>query len=179
MDTTAPVDGPARNPSAVQKGSVLFLSTSPGDPTTPGYPSHEDAPRTNVSYVTPSIPSVPISYAAAEPILQALNGHGMNPDEVNRTGWKGALSAQYSSGPAPGISLSLDNLMEPTITPIWDVIGWLNGTNKDETIVIGNHRDAWMIGGNSDPNSGTAALVELSKAFKKLTDSGWKPRRNM
>lgn len=28
--------GFARNPSAVQKGSVQFLSTYPGDPTTPG-----------------------------------------------------------------------------------------------------------------------------------------------
>jgi len=132
-----------------------------------------------VSYVTPSIPSIPVSYAAVEPILQALDGHGLDSDEVNRPGWKGALSALYSSGPAPGITLSLDNLMEPKITPIWDVIGRLNGTNEDETIVIGNHRDTWMIGGNADPNSGTAVLVELSKAFKKLEDSGWKPKRNM
>lgn len=29
-------DGPARNPSSVQKGSVQFLSQYPGDPTTPG-----------------------------------------------------------------------------------------------------------------------------------------------
>jgi N-acetylated-alpha-linked acidic dipeptidase len=29
-------NGPARNPSSVQKGSVLFLSERPGDPTTPG-----------------------------------------------------------------------------------------------------------------------------------------------
>lgn len=32
-------DGPARNPTSVQRGSVQFLSTYPGDPTTPGYPS--------------------------------------------------------------------------------------------------------------------------------------------
>jgi N-acetylated-alpha-linked acidic dipeptidase len=29
-------NGPARNPTSVQRGSVLFLSIYPGDPTTPG-----------------------------------------------------------------------------------------------------------------------------------------------
>ena len=42
--------------------------------------------------------------------------------------------------------LSLENLMEEKITPIWNVIGLINGTNADETVVIGNHRDTWMIG---------------------------------
>ncbi|CRJ95379.1 hypothetical protein BN1723_020805, partial [Verticillium longisporum] len=32
-------EGPARNPSSVQRGSAQFLSVRPGDPTTPGYPS--------------------------------------------------------------------------------------------------------------------------------------------
>jgi N-acetylated-alpha-linked acidic dipeptidase len=34
-------------------------------------------------------------------------------------------------------------------------------------------------GGTGDPNSGSAILVELTKAFKKLIDGGWKPKRNM
>jgi N-acetylated-alpha-linked acidic dipeptidase len=69
--------------------------------------------------------------------------------------------------------------MEEKITPIWNVIGIINGTNTDETIVIGNHRDAWIIGGAADPNSGSAILVEVSKAFGSLLKTGWKPRRNM
>jgi N-acetylated-alpha-linked acidic dipeptidase len=69
--------------------------------------------------------------------------------------------------------------MEEKITPIWNVIGIINGTNADETIVIGNHRDAWIIGGAADPNSGSAILVEVSKAFGSLLKTGWKPRRNM
>ena len=89
---------------------------------------------------------MPISYRAAQPLLQALDGHGLESQEVNRTGWKGALEAEYRTGPAPGVTLSLDNLMEEKITPIWNVIGYINGTNSDETIVIGNHRDTWMIG---------------------------------
>ncbi|KAK4184987.1 putative glutamate carboxypeptidase 2 [Podospora australis] len=171
--------GPARHPDAVQKGSVLFLSTYPGDPTTPGYPSVEGAPRADTSKVTPKIPSLPISYSAALPLLQALDGHGKTAAEVNRTAWKGALDAEYRTGPAPGVKLSLSNLMEGKITPIWNVIGYINGTNPDETLVIGNHRDTWMIGGTGDPNSGSAILIELSKAFGKLLAGGWKPRRNI
>ncbi|KAL8351524.1 hypothetical protein RB601_000491 [Gaeumannomyces tritici] len=172
--------GPARNPSSVQKGSVMFLSQYPGDPTTPGYPSHEGAPRTGTEKVTPRIPSIPISYAAAEPLLQALDGHGFTAQEVNRTrSWGGALNATYSTGPAPGVKLSLVNQMEGKITPIWNVIGRINGTNPDEVVVIGNHRDTWMIGGNGDPNSGSAVLLELTKAIKKLLETGWKPRRTI
>ncbi|KAJ0302963.1 hypothetical protein Brms1b_011849 [Colletotrichum noveboracense] len=172
-------NGPARNPSAVQKGSVLFLSTNPGDPTTPGYASHEGVDRADISPVTPKIPSIPISYASAEPLLKALNGFGSTPDEVNRTIWAGSLDADYRTGPAPGVTLHLDNLMEGKITPIWNVIGHINGTNPDETIVIGNHRDTWMIGGNGDPNSGSAILVEFTKAIGVLRSKGWVPRRNM
>lgn len=175
-------DGPARNPTSVQKGSVLFLSTAPGDPTTPGYPSHEGAPRTETTDVTPRIPSIPISYTAAQELLQALDGQGLSPDTVNRTtaGWKGAIqNVTYSTGPAPGVTLSLNNQMEGKITPIWNVIARINGTIEDETVVIGNHRDTWMIGGNGDPNSGSAVLVELTKAFNELLKQGWKPRRNI
>jgi len=34
-------------------------------------------------------------------------------------------------------------------------------------------------GGASDGNSGTAVLVELSKAFGELLKQGWKPKRTM
>lgn len=172
-------DGPARNPTAVQKGSTLFLSTRPGDPTTPGYASHEGVPRADVSDVTPEIPALPISYSAAEPLLKALNGYGVSAEKVNRTGWVGALDADYSTGPAPGVKLSIDIVSEPEIKPIQNVIGWINGTNSDETIIIGNHRDTWMVGGNGDPNSGSSILVEFTRALYKLRQSGWQPKRNI
>lgn len=171
--------GPARNPTSVQRGSVQFLSTYPGDPTTPGYPSKEGVPRANYSSVVPRIPSIPISYQDAIPILAALDGHGTAGEAVNRTNWVGALNVSYSTGPAPGATLSLSNQMDDQITDIWNAIGVINGTIADETIVIGNHRDAWIVGGAADPNSGTAVLVELSKAFGKLLAQGWRPKRNI
>ncbi|KAI1415870.1 glutamate carboxypeptidase [Hypoxylon sp. FL1857] len=172
-------NGPARNPSSVQRGSVQFLSTYPGDPTTPGYPSKEGSPRANYSQVVPRIPSIPISYVNAIPILSALDEYGITGTEVNRTSWIGALNVSYSTGPAPNTTISMSNLMEDTITPIWNTIGIINGTIGDETIVIGNHRDAWIIGGAADPNSGTAIVIELSKAFGKLLSQGWRPKRNI
>ncbi|TGJ80009.1 hypothetical protein E0Z10_g8753 [Xylaria hypoxylon] len=172
-------DGPARNPTAVQRGSVQYLSIHPGDPTTPGYPSRKDSPRADTQAVTPRIPSIPISYIDAIPILAALDGYGVDGGTVNRTRWVGALNVSYSTGPAPGTTISMSNLMEDVYTDIWNSIGIINGTNPDETIIIGNHRDAWIVGGAADPNSGTAIIVELSRAFGKLLAQGWRPRRNI
>ena len=67
-------------------------------------------------------------------------------------------------------------LYHPICAP---VIGIINGTNADETVIIGNHRDAWIVGGAADPNSGSAILIEMTKAFGELMKTGWKPRRNM
>ncbi|KAL8727636.1 MAG: hypothetical protein Q9166_005915 [cf. Caloplaca sp. 2 TL-2023] len=172
-------EGPARNPSSVQRGSVQYLSTYPGDPTTPGYPSKQDSLRADKSPVVPSIPSLPISYAEAIPLLRALDGFGTPGSRVNRTNWVGALNVTYSTGPAPGAVLSMSNVMRDTTTSIWDAVGIINGTSQDEVLVVGNHRDAWIVGGAADPNSGSAIMVELSKAFGKLLATGWKPRRTI
>ena len=135
--------------------------------------------RAAVDDVVPQIPSIPISYAAAQPLLAALDGHGLTAGEINRTVWAGALDAEYNTGPASGVTLTLVNEMEEKIAPVWNVIATLNATDAEETIVIGNHRDTWMIGGNGDPNSGSAILVEFTKAFSALLETGWKPKRNM
>ena len=63
--------GPARNPTSVQRGSVQYLSLYPGDPTTPGYPSYEDAERQEGLNI-PKIPSLPISWSNAQRLLQAI-----------------------------------------------------------------------------------------------------------
>ncbi|KAF2131074.1 Zn-dependent exopeptidase [Dothidotthia symphoricarpi CBS 119687] len=173
-------EGGARNPTTIQRGSVQFLSTYPGDPTTPGYASKPDSPRADRSKTLPQIPSLPISWLGAQPILQALNGYGSSAAEINRTGWVGAIpGVNYSSGAGSGARLSLSNVMNDTYTTIWNSIGIINGTNQDEVVLVGNHRDAWIIGGAADPNSGSAVLMELAKAFSKLGETGWKPTRTI
>ncbi|KDN68692.1 putative peptidase family M28 [Colletotrichum sublineola] len=173
-------DGPARNPSMIQRGSVRFSSLYSGDPSTVGYASEKDGPRNDVTPYNPTIPSVPISMKDAAPLLAALDGSGLSAKQVNRTSWVGALpNITYSSGPAAGATLDMVHFMNQTVAPSWDVIGVINGTHPDEVLIIGNHRDAWVIGGAADPNSGSAVLIELAKAFGKLVDKGWKPRRTI
>jgi N-acetylated-alpha-linked acidic dipeptidase len=172
--------GPARNPTTVQRGSVQFLSTYPGDPTTPGYTSKEGAERADRTKITPRIPSLPISWIEAQPLLQALNGYGTNGTQVNRTGWVGAIpGVTYSTGVGSGATLSMSNVMNDTYGTIWNAVGIINGTNQDEVVIVGNHRDAWIVGGAADPNSGSAVLIELAKAFQKLSATGWKPTRTI
>ena len=136
-------DGPARNPSSVQRGSVQYLSIAPGDPTTPGYPSLPGVPRQNTSGAIPDIPSLPISYRDALPLLKALNGHGPNAKDFNKYWQGGGLAykgVEYNIGPSE-VYVNLVNQQNYVTTPIWNVIGVINGTIPDEVLVLGNHRD--------------------------------------
>lgn len=176
--------GPARNPSSVQRGSAQFLSIAPGDPTTPGYPSKPGVPRGPVDNYIPSIPSIPISYADALPILKALNGHGPAAKDFNKY-WTKDLGLEYKGveyniGPSPDdVVLNLYNEQEYITTPLWNVIGIINGSIPDEVVVVGNHRDAWIVGGAGDPNSGSAVINEVIRSFGKALEQGWKPLRTI
>ncbi|KXT08944.1 hypothetical protein AC579_10305 [Pseudocercospora musae] len=176
-------DGPARNPSSVQRGSCQYLSVAPGDPTTPGYPSKPGAPREAVNGRIPDIPSLPISHREALPLLKALNGHGPNASSFNsywQGGGLGYKGVNYNIGPSPeSVTVNLYNEQEYVTTPLWNVIGVINGTISDEVIVIGNHRDAWIAGGAADPNSGSAALNEVIRSFGSALAAGWKPHRTI
>ncbi|KAH8723831.1 hypothetical protein GQ44DRAFT_773707 [Phaeosphaeriaceae sp. PMI808] len=175
--------GPARQPSSVQRGSVQFLSFAPGDPTTPGYPSKPGAPRQPVDHAIPHIPSIPISYEDAIPLLQTLNGHGPKASSFNshwQGGGLGYKGIKYNIGPSPeGTLLNLVNEQEYVTTPIWNVIGIINGTLPDEVVILGNHRDAWIAGGAGDPNSGSAAFNEVIRSFGVALLAGWKPLRTI
>ncbi|KAJ4299975.1 hypothetical protein N0V90_005223 [Kalmusia sp. IMI 367209] len=176
-------DGPARQPSSVQRGSCQFLSFAPGDPTTPGYPSKPGAPRQDTSHAIPSIPSIPISYQDALPLLKALNGHGPKATSFNKFWQGGGLGykgVDYNIGPSPdNLALNLVNEQEYVTTPLWNVIGIINGTIPDEVVVLGNHRDAWIAGGAGDPNSGSAAFNEVIRSFGVALRAGWKPLRTV
>ncbi|KAI4615221.1 hypothetical protein J4E83_006947 [Alternaria metachromatica] len=176
-------DGPAREPSSVQRGSVQFLSFAPGDPTTPGYPSKPGCPRQPVDHAMPHIPSLPISYLDALPLLTALNGHGPKASSFNEHWHGGGLDykgVEYNIGPSPDdLVLNLVNEQEYVTTPLWNVIGIINGTIPDEVVVLGNHRDAWIAGGAGDPNSGSAALNEVIRSFGAAMEAGWKPMRTI
>jgi N-acetylated-alpha-linked acidic dipeptidase len=151
---------------------------------TPGYPSKPGVPRVPVDDATPSIPSIPISYTDALPILKALNGYGPKAKDFNKYWTKnlglGYKGVDYNVGPSPkDIVLNLYNEVEYTITPLWNVIGVVNGTIPNEVIVVGNHRDAWIAGGAGDPNSGSAVLNEVIRGVGEALKAGWKPWRTI
>ncbi|SCU94076.1 LADA_0G06370g1_1 [Lachancea dasiensis] len=173
--------GPARNPSSLQRGSVQFLSSMPGDPTTPGYPSQGDVERADPHDRIPLIPSLPISFKEVQPILKKLNGFGLNASKIGGDNWVGGLPRfEYWTGPAPHFSVNVYNNQSYDIRPIYNVYGNITGTDSSEGyIVVGNHRDAWIKGGASDPNSGSAALLEIIRGFHHLQLLGWKPRKTI
>jgi N-acetylated-alpha-linked acidic dipeptidase len=161
----------------------MIAGVAPGDPTTPGYPSKPGVPRQEVGHAIPSIPSVPISYTDALPILKALNGHGPKALDFNKYWQGGGLGykgVEYYSGPSPAdLVLNLVNEQDYITTPMWNVIGVINGTLPDEVVVLGNHRDAWVAGGAGDPNSGSAAMNEVVRSFGTALAKGWKPLRTI
>jgi N-acetylated-alpha-linked acidic dipeptidase len=208
-------NGPYRPASAIQRGSVQFLSKGPGDPTTPGTPSLPGARRLPwdprhgfplgdsdelLAAPTPdggianvqipsranwerltglrrdeafaAIPSLPISYEAARPILEALGGPNVP------TGWQGGLPLTYHVGPGPArVSFRID--MDYAVRPIWNVVAKIQGTTEpDRWVLIGNHRDAWTYGA-VDPSSGTAATMEACRALGEAVKAGWKPKRTL
>ncbi|KAJ2611064.1 Vacuolar protein sorting-associated protein 70 [Coemansia sp. RSA 1365] len=175
-------DGPWRPESSVQRDSVLRFSIYPGDPLTPGYASTRHAQRLSPEDATNlnRIPSLPLSYQDAQPLLNALQGHGINVADIHSS-WVGGLTSRgitYWTGPST-LVVNLLNSVEYKITPIQNVIGRIQGQESPEqVVVIGNHRDAWSAGA-SDSSSGSAVLLELARAFGELQTLGWHPRRTI
>ncbi|HEY0796408.1 MAG TPA: M28 family metallopeptidase [Acidisarcina sp.] len=169
--------GPYRPDTGVQRGSVQYMFKYPGDATTPGVASTMDLPdsrRLSGAAITslPSIPSTPLSYHDAAPILEQLTGPDVPRD------WQGALPFTYHVGPG-GVRVHMLLKQDYTLTTIWDVIGTIDGTiYPDEWVVAGNHRDAWVYGA-VDPNSGTAAMLEAVHGIGVLLHQGWKPKRRI
>ncbi|KAJ5608838.1 hypothetical protein N7528_009405 [Penicillium herquei] len=185
-------NGPARNPSAIQRDNARFLSTHtcfiaseenvlPGDPTTPEYAAKPGCERQEARDSMPTIPSLPISYKEVLPFLKALNGHGPKAETFGGS-WKGGLGykdVQYNIGPSPAnLVINLVNEQNYQVTPIRNVIGVIKG-HTDEVVILGNHRDAWGAGGAGDPNSGSAVLNEVVRSFGEALKSGWKPLRTI
>lgn len=63
-----------------------------------------------------------------------------------------------------------------TIHNVFAVIRGLE--EPDRYILLGNHRDAWTYGA-VDPNSGTAALLDIARRYALMMQRGWNPRRSI
>jgi N-acetylated-alpha-linked acidic dipeptidase len=167
-------EGPMRNKDGVQRGSVIDLPLYSGDPLTPGTASVPGASRLALSaaQTLTKIPTLPISYGDAQPLLAAMRG------PVAPVSWRGALPITYRLGPGPS-QVHLKLSFNWDIKPMYDVIATIQGsTFPDEWIVRGNHHDAW-VNGASDPVSGMAPVLEEARALGALVKQGWRPKRTL
>ena len=173
MGDTYP-NGGWRPADGVQRGSVLDLTAYTGDPLTPGVGATKKAKRLRIADATSllKIPVLPISYADARPLLEALTGP-VAPD-----GWRGSLPITYHIGPgAARVHLTIES--DWGTKPLYDVIARIPGsTDGDQWVVRANHRDAWVYGA-SDPLSGTVAMMAEAKAIGALLQTGWRPKRTL
>ena len=162
-----------RPPEGVQRGSVMNIARYPGDPTTPGYGSVPGAKHLAVEDAASivRIPVLPISYADATPLLQALGG------PVAPESWRGSLALTYHIGAGP-TEVHLLVKSDWGRKPVYDVIAKLKGSTDDQWVVRGNHHDGWVFGA-WDPLSGTLALMGEAKALGALHKQGWVPRRTI
>jgi len=163
-----------RPAQGVQRGSVADMQLYPGDPLTPGIGSTPGAKRLALKDAKTilKIPVLPISYADATPLLQALGGP-MAP-----AGWRGALPLTYRVGPSTA-NVHLTVQSDWNQQPVYDVIATIKGsTEPDQWIVRGNHHDGWTFGA-WDPLSGNVALMAEAKAIGGLLKQGWRPQRSL
>jgi N-acetylated-alpha-linked acidic dipeptidase len=167
-------NGPMRPVDGVQRGSVEDLASGSGDPLTPGIGAVPGARRlalNDAAFLT-KIPTLPISYGDAQPLLAALTGL-MAPVE-----WRGALPIPYRLGAGPA-KAHLKVAFNWDTKPLYDVIAKIPGsTFPEEWIIRGNHHDGW-VNGAQDPISGMAPELEEARALGELRKQGWQPKRTI
>jgi N-acetylated-alpha-linked acidic dipeptidase len=167
-------EGPWGPESHLQRGAITYDFIVPGDPLTPGWPSRPGARRLKPeeSRSLPKIGGLPLSWKDAKPLLENLDGP-VAPRE-----WQGGLPLEYRLG-GERVLVHLKVAMDNRVAPNYVVEGRVRGGElPDEWIVLGNHRDAWVFGG-VDPSSGTASLMEVTRAAGEILRSGRRPRRTL
>lgn len=175
--TKGPVypNGPWRPADGIQRGTLLYLFDYPGDPLTPGWAATQGAHRIDpqrASSLPHTVPTAPLSYGEAEPLLRAMGGPPAAP------GWQGGLPFTYRVGPGPAkVHLKLD--IDCQIKPIWDIVVKIPGAKyPDQWVVLGAHRDGWTYG-SSDSVSGFVVILETARALAQLQKQGWRPERTI
>ncbi|KAM3202686.1 putative glutamate carboxypeptidase AMP1 isoform X1 [Capsicum annuum] len=160
----------------VERGTVMG---GLGDPLSPGWGGVENGEKLKVDDPLvmqrfPSIHSLPISMMSAERILTLLEGAEM-PYE-----WRKSMKCSTSGRLGPGpIMLNFTYQGERKIATVHNVFAVVKGSEEpDRFVLLGNHRDAWTYGA-VDPNSGTAALLDIARRYALLMRLGWNPRRTI
>ena len=166
-------DGPWGPETHIQRGSITYDFIVPGDPLTPGWASIPGAKRIPESEARslPHIVALPLSWHDAKPLLENMDGPTAPRD------WQGGLPITYRL--AGGVQAHLKVQMDNSIQPYYVVEARIRGAEfPDEWVLLGNHHDAWEYGG-VDPSSGTASMMELTRAFGNMLKNGFRPKRTL
>jgi len=120
------------------------------------------------------------SWDNAKYLLLSLKGKGSEVDESWRGDTRGFEEWWTGSINDSPVVVKLENdQVEDERHPIRNVLGYILGSDdRTKRVVVGNHRDAWCFGA-SDPNSGTAVMLEVARLFGKLLEMGWRPQRSI
>jgi N-acetylated-alpha-linked acidic dipeptidase len=164
--------GPWRAPDGIQRGSVQQLWKYSGDPLTPGRPATKHAKRISPKNSNlAKIPTLPISYASARPILAHLGGSAAPKS------WQGGLPMKYRLGSGSTVHMNLKIAYH--IRPVYDVTASIKGSVHPKQVVqLGAHHDAWVYG--SDDNlSGAESVLQIGRGLAKLRATGWRPNRTI
>ena len=156
-------EGPYKNDSAVQRGSIKYTPLYAGDPLTPGWAATADTERLDIteSKSLATIPTLPISYGDALPLLDAIEGPVAPPE------WRGGLPITYRIGPGPA-TVRLQLAFDWNTVTAQNVIATRQGVVwPDQWIIRGNHHDAWTHGAR-DPVSGLISMLAEAKAISML-----------
>ena len=167
-------EGPWGPETHIQRGAITYDFIVPGDPLTPGWASVEGARRIRPedSQSVPKIMAVAMSWHDAKPLLEHMDGPVAPKD------WQGGLPIRYRlGGKRVKIHLKID--MDNSVKPNYVVEARLRGAEVPEQwVLLGNHHDAWEFGA-VDPSSGTAAMLEMTRALGELAAQGKRPRRTI
>ena len=167
-------DGPWGPEYHIQRGAITYDFMVPGDPQTPGWASVPGAKRIPIEEAVsaPKIMALPLSWHDAKPFLENMDGPAAPKD------WQGGLGFEYHLG-SDRVKAHLQIEMDNGLQPYYVVEGRIRGSElPDEWVVMGNHRDAWVFGA-VDPSSGTASMMELTRALGELKKQGLRPRRTL
>ena len=159
----------------VQRGSVMDMPVYPGDPLTPGVGATKDAKRLKLSEVTTltKIPTLPISYGDAQPLLAALTG------PVAPENWRGALADYVSrrSGRRQGASQGELQLGHEDALRCDRPHSRLNVSRTN-----GSSAATITTPGSTAPKIPSPARSRCSKklaASARLFSQGWRPKRTI
>ncbi len=171
-------EGAYYNASTIQRGSLLTTDFT-GDPLTPFEPALPLDGKPKVKRLDPknaqlhTIPVTPLSYGAAQQILNKMKGAPVPPT------WQGGLPFTYRLEGGADLTVRLQVDQKIDFVRARNIVGVLKGSElPDEWVILGCHYDAWGFGA-TDPNSGTAMLLNLSESLGRLAQKGFRPKRSI